>query len=505
MTTLLPPLIAIVLAIVSGRVVGPLLIGIAVGIIGFHPMGSVPAVASEVVIDAVFSRDHLLALLFSVALGAMVGVLERGAALRNVLESVARRIRTREGAMRLIAGSGLALFFDDYANTLLVGGGTRSTADRYGISREKLAFLVDATSAPLAGLSVISTWAALEISYMADGLAMAGFERDRGFELFLRSTPYRYYPILTLVFVAAVVITGRDYGPMRRAEADALHGGVDGEPDVAPEAAGFVAAAVAAGPVAVTLVVTLAALVVTGGGRLSAGDSYVALSWGGVAGLIVAAVGHRWGGFASTSDVVGGAAAGAKQMLTAMAILWCAWALSDVTSRIGTDDYLTSRVEASVSPLVLPPAVFVIAAVTAFCTGTSFGAMGLLMPLSIAAAVPLASGTDDPVTATITLATCGSVLAGAIMGDHCSPISDTTVLSSRASGCDHLAHVRTQMPYALTIGAVSIAMLSALPFGMNWAGGLGVGGLLLFAVVRLVGRRPSLRRQSAEHDVEDRG
>ena len=228
--SLLPPLVAILLAILFRQVVLPLSIGVLVGafliahINDYAWYGSILVFAQEMY-DAVFSKSHLQALAFSLLLGGMVGVLECGRSMHSLILIFSRRIRSRQGGQTLIAASGLAIFFDDYANTLLVGGTMRTSADRYGISREKLAYLVDSTAAPIAGLSVVSTWAAIEISYMADGLRAAGInESSAAFEMFLQSIPYRFYPWVALATVFMIAISGRDFGPMRIAEQRASDG-----------------------------------------------------------------------------------------------------------------------------------------------------------------------------------------------------------------------------------------------------------------------------------------
>lgn len=545
--SLLPPVIAILLALATRRVIVPLSSGILAGaiLVGWQnpwlASDGVGATLFAAAQDAVFSPSHQQAFAFSILLGAMVGVLEHGGAMAALIGCFARRVASRLGAQRLIALSGMAIFFDDYANTLLVGGTMRPTADRFGVSREKLAYLVDSTSAPIAGLSLVSTWAAIEISYMSDGLAAAGIDSpSAGFEMFVRSIPYRFYPILALVMVAAVAITGRDFGPMRSCEARAQSrrststtpmssngqdagsppddGGdsaddrdvkddgpqvVDG--DAGPTQLWHAAAAVV--PVAVCLVVVMGVLVATGiqnageslglaqgtfeaaGIVLGNGDSYLGLVIGGGMGLVVAWMLHRrWVG-QSEPQLAYAAFRGGKQMMPAMVILWLAWALSDLTEQLGTGEYLAGMLSTGLSPTLLPTLVFVTAGAVAFSTGTSWATMGLLTPLSIELAIEM-----DPASnpgGALALSTCGAVLAGAIFGDHCSPISDTTVLSSRSSGCDHIAHVRTQMPYALLVAGISI-LLGILPASLGispWIAMVLAAGAIVLMLV-LLGRRP---------------
>ena len=480
--------------------------------------------------ESISSLSHIQALIFSLLLGAMVGTLETGGGMRVLIQRVSSKIKSRRGAQTLIATSGLAVFFDDYANTLLLGGTMRSTADRYRLSRQKLAYLVDSTAAPVAGLAVVSTWAAIEISYMADGLAVAGInDNQAAFEMFIRSIPYRFYPWLALVMVYCITISQRDFGPMLKAEQAAVTANPDGEfkendKVVEPYPRLWWAAVV---PVVLCVVSVMVVLVYTGleaqaasedvavvdqaensllrqaGQVIGNGDSYVALIVGGAVGLFAAIWMHIALGGCRFTECIKGAFGGARQMGPALLILWFAWALSAMTEKnaLDTGGYLSSILSDRLDVHLLPTAVFLIAGAMAFSTGTSWGTMAILTPLSIGLALRLdAEGGPD---GAIALATCGSVLAGAIFGDHCSPISDTTVLSSRASGCDHVAHVRTQMPYAMVVGVVCI-IGGTIPaaFGVSPWISLFLGTVLIVAVVRSFGKLPRETENRGHADKE---
>lgn len=523
--SLLPPLVAIVLAIATRKVLIPLGLGVAVGAFLLRPEDAAwyqPVIGfGEAMYQSVFDSDHLKALAFSLLLGSMVGVLEIGGAMEHLVARISKRIKTRRGAQTMIATSGLAIFFDDYANTLLVGGTMRSTADRYGISRSKLAYLVDSTAAPVAGLSIISTWAATEVTYMTDGLASAGItDPSAGFELFIRSIPYRFYPWLALLMVFLVARSGRDLRPMQSAEVEALEArtkalaesqsDTDSSSDETETSrAGKLAWVPTVLPVLICIATVLAVLVFTGyksvGDRsaetsfwryiglvIGNGDSYVALIAGGAAGWLSTLIAHRTLWSCSAKTLALGSFRGAWQMIPAMLILWFAWALSAMTGKeaLDTGGYLASMLSDSLDPRLLPTLVFVIAGAMAFSTGTSWGTMAILTPLSVTLSLQLTSGgTMGGADGAICLATSGSVLAGAIFGDHCSPISDTTVLSSRASGCDHVQHVRTQLPYALTVAVVCI-LLGCLPaaFGVSPWISLVISGVSLWAILRFLGK-----------------
>ena len=513
--SLLPPLIAIVLAIATRRVVGPLMIAILCGsvILNFGT-GSIfeTAWASiygfvAAIFTSIFERDHLRALLFSLLLGAMVGVLEAGGGMVALINRFSTRVRSRRGAQSLIAGVGLGIFFDDYANTLLVGGTMRTTADRFGVSRAKLAYLVDTTSAPVPGLSPISTWVVTEISYVAEGLAAAAIIDMSAFAILMASLPFRFYPILALVMVFAIAISDRDFGPMRHQKPEPMpedENGANAANRMSPPARNRLGWA-AIIPIAACVAAVVTSLAVSGwgkapagnegllrriGGLITNGDSYGALIHGGATGLALAILMHRGLGNIPWRTLGRGALAGAMHMIPAMMILWLAWALSAQTGekQLNTGGFIASWLGESVPTILLPTAVFLISAGVAFSTGTSWGTMAILTPISMQLAITI---TDGQPYDSISLATLGSVLAGAIFGDHCSPISDTTVLSSRASGCDHIVHVRTQIPYAVTVGVISI-LLGTIPVAMGFSPYLCllVGMIATIAMVRFVGRKP---------------
>lgn len=527
--SLLPPLLAIVLAIVTRQILIPLAIAVFCGslILHFSTADSLTQWGLQsaggfvtAIWQSVSDYDRRRAVVFSLLLGAMVGVLEAGGGMRALIARLAQNVRTRRGGQTLITSLGLSIFFDDYANTLLLGGTMRTTADRFGISRAKLAYLVDSTSAPVAGLAPISTWVVTEISFVAAGLALVSATDVSAFALFMATLPYRFYAILALVMVFAIAISDRDFGPMRYAD-----GANDRAPELGPGistgwSAGDSAAAAAAQratpllgwaavvPVAACITAVIASLyfsgrgsvtaetvgfVRTAGAIISGGDSYQALIHGGAAGLLLAIVLHRLLGRVPWTVLGRGTYRGALQILPAMVILWLAWALSDQTGKtqLDTGGYLGSQLSDQISAFFLPTAVFLVAAAVAFATGTSWGTMAILTPMSIELAMKIAplgeNGVGDPFNP-ICIATVGSVLAGAIFGDHCSPLSDTTVLSSRACGCDHVVHVQTQMPYALSVGAISI-VCGTLPVaaGLSPYLCLGLGTLAILVIVYTCG------------------
>ncbi len=508
--SLLPPLCAISLAIATRRVVLSLLAGVFVGALvlaGGNPIIAVPAMCEEHLWKSLSDPDHLRVFVFTLTMGAMVGVMQRGGGMEDAVNRLLPLARGRRSGQLTVWLLGLIIFFDDYANSLLLGHTMRPLTDRLKISREKLAYLVDSTAAPVSGLAIVSTWVATEI-----GLIQAGFDslpgsvaEVDGFAIFLATIPYRFYVVLALLFVPMVAILGRDFGSMRIAEEAAAKSGTQ------PEFAGKASASAggswhdACWPVVVMVGVTVGLIMQTGRPAagdppqdllttFGSGDTYLALVYGSLAGLLTA-IGLSWGrGVLSLCDVRESAFDGASHVVGALTILWIAWALSELTkaNHLGTGEYLGGLLTNALDVRLLPTAVFVLASLIAFATGTSWGTMGILMPLVIAVTFRMLSDTGVPVTPehTIMVAAIGSVLAGAIFGDHCSPISDTTVLSSQSSGCDHIAHVRTQMPYAMVVGAVSI-LLGTLPIGFGLSVWVFLPACLVALVVFLlvVGRR----------------
>ena len=381
----------------------------------------------------------------------------------------------------------------------------RPLTDRLRISREKLAYIVDSTAAPVAGLALVSTWIAGELGFISDGLKGLEFTgaTPDAFSLFVASIPYRFYVLWALLLVPLTILSTREFGPMAAAEKRVLSREEPLDDDVGGNGSRESERehedrssrqperrerhwSYAAVPVLVVIVVTTALLVATGWQSLESGtdrslmaifgssDSYLSLVYGSLAGLAVAIAMSLVIGGVRADTIRSASLDGARFMFPALAILTLAWSLSELTKMMGTGDYLGGLVQQSISPVWLPTIVFILSSAVAFCTGTSWGTMGILMPLAIGAThAALADGAAIDPYQPIFIGTIGSVLSGAIFGDHCSPISDTTVLSSQASGCDHIAHVSTQLAYALVVGAAAI-LFGTIPIGF----GVPVWGML---------------------------
>lgn len=515
--SLIPPLTAIVLALSTRRILASLFVGAVLGALlvrDWNPIAASYTLAVQYLGANLMDADKLKAFSFTLSMGAMVGLITITGGMRGLVEQVLPWAKSRREGQILISLLGLAIFFDDYANMLLLGGTTRPLADRLKISREKLAFLIDSTAAPVAGLALVSTWVAVEIDYIGEGIAdLPSSVRLEGIELFLASIPYRFYPLWALLFVFLIGGLGRDFGPMLTAERKRL----EEEPtddqlfDAPQESAGVTSHWLnAALPILTTVSVVTWWLYYSGSAKVAAAgidptwanifgnaSSYDALIYGALAGNALALLMIMPQNIVPPAKVFWGMFKGALAMTPALAILWLSGALAATTSKeewgLGTGLYLAELTSGSIPLWLLPTVTFLVAAAMAFSTGTSWGTMGIVMPLAIPLTYNLMVDNGVPLDGSPLLAAVvGTVLAGAIFGDHCSPLSDTTILSSQSCGCNHIAHVNTQMPYAVTVGLATIA-IGTIPvaFGASvWLCHL-VGAAVLIAIICLIGRRQS--------------
>jgi Na+/H+ antiporter NhaC len=671
--SLLPPVVAILLAIITRRVVPSLLLGIFFGALvlsHWNPIQAVTQTLSEHLLNKLLDPSTLQIFLFTLTMGMMVGVIDRAGGMQGLVNALTPLASNRRRGQLATWLMGLAIFFDDYANTVLLGNTMRPLTDRLRISREKLAYLVDSTAAPVAGLFLVSTWIASEIGFVQEGLNKIPAASDwNAFELFVASIPYRFYVLWTLLFVPIVALLGRDFGPMLQAEraaqlredqADLPKQSSELTQDSAavphpPSAARWYNAVI---PVAVVVVSALWFLYTSGEpapdknlmATFGDADAYASLVWAAFAGLLTAMVLIAPQRIITKSEMASAAGQGAKVMMPALVILWLAQTLSTMTggaavgasqlqtaawmqvagadnaqiaaelssesvpavmqsmvqkdlvayqiqvqrarqrqewnaavaerlwqkfqtqiqetglflsdtkrtsnlmsagyseseitaalefgshtpfvfskinfndetavpetnssvavsyylpayvqrtTRLYTGDFLAGKVHQMREQKgwitdhftsMMPTVVFLLAAVIAFSTGTSWGTMGIVLPMVIPLVYSQLNLDLGSVQAShpIFLGSIGGVLAGAIFGDHCSPISDTTVLSSQASGCDHAAHVRTQLPYALLVAFISV-VCGTIPIGYGvsvwWL--LPVGVILLLAILRIFGK-----------------
>ena len=552
--SLVPPVVAIALAIITRRAAVSLVVGIFFGAVITAQGNFFTAVYDTLAVHlwpTLVDEGKLRVFAFTLLMGAMVGVICRSGGMQGLIRLISPMAKTRRGGQMTTWLLGLLIFFDDYANTILLGSTLRPVCDRLRISREKLAYLVDSTAAPVAGLALVSTWVAVEIDYIRDGLEMLPAAAElKPFDLFIASIPYRFYVLMSLLFIPLIALLGRDYGAMLAAERRCLlkpkldgpnadENNKEDSEDASELPARWVNAVL---PIVATLAVVMVLLVVTGRNALvAAGESpdaplrdilgeaasSLSLLYGALTGLGLAALLARVQKLLTMNQILAGAGQGARVMLPAIAILWCASSLSRMTSnksvageptstpyefkdhRLYTGGYLANIIAPAsdqseeiagdlsgpsfLIPIeLMPTVVFLLAAIVSFCTGTSYGTMWILLPMVISLTYTMLASSGDAVAPDnpVMLATAGGVLAGAIFGDHCSPISDTTILSSQACACDHMAHVVTQLPYALTVAVVAV-LFGTLPLGWGvsvWIL-LPIQAVVLFVFLMMVGKR----------------
>jgi Na+/H+ antiporter NhaC len=522
--SILPPLLAILLALTLRQVIPALFMGVWFGawaINGFSLLGLWQGLLDSFqvhILAAAADADHAAVILFSLMIGGTVGIISRNGGMQGVVNLIVTWADDARRACLATAAMGLAIFFDDYANTLVVGNTMRPVTDSMNVSRAKLAYIVDSTAAPVATIALVTTWIGYQVGLIGESLSYIPDLDAEAYLLFLSTIPYSFYPLLAVGFVFMVCATGRDFGPMAKAEQNARLNGVE-SPDhldssVAEDCEPIVAiegrplrAINAILPIMMLVMGVMGSLYVTGNAAvevenaglkdiIGAADSYKSLMWGSMIGMITAAFLTLAQRIMNLEEVVNAWYKGLRAMFYAMIILMLAWALGGITEEMRTADYLVSVLGDTLQVQWLPVIVFILAAFTAFATGSSWGAMGILIPLVIPLtwAVMKASGFSGADDMHILYSSIAGVLAGSVWGDHCSPISDTTILSSMASGCDHIEHVRTQLPYAMLVGLVSMTVCSIpVAFGLPWWAGLTVSALLLFGILRLAGRKPTSR------------
>ncbi len=494
--SILPPLLAIVAGLVLREVVPALFLGVwlaAWGLAGLDGPGLLSGLLAAIqhfILAALADPDHAAVILFSCMIGGLVGIVTRSGGMHGVVALVVRHARTRRRGQLATVLLGLAVFIDDYANSLLVGKSMQAVTDRLGISREKLAYLVDSTAAPVSAVALISTWIGYQLGLLGAAIAATEGLQASAYGLFLQSLPYSFYPWLALFLVFWVAASGRDFGPMLVAESRAMRqlsspGPAAGE-HTEPRSVNALL------PLLVLVGGVLVGLYLTGEGDgmreiIGSANAYQALTGASLVAVLVALALPLAQRQVRLAALMTAWVEGVQSMVPAMIVLVLAWALAAATRELETAGFLISLLGDSLPVGAIPALVFLLAAATAFATGTSWGTMGILIPLIVPLAYGLAPG-----QAHILHAGIAAVLAGAVWGDHCSPISDTTILSSMASGCDHVAHVRTQLPYAGLAGVVAL-LFGVLPsgFGMPWWLSMALAAVTIVLLMRRFARVPA--------------
>ena len=479
---LVPSFVAIILALITKEVYSSLFIGITVGAVlaaNGSFTGTLDNIFTNGIVASVSDSYNVGILVFLIMLGSIVALMNKAGGSAAFGRWAETHIKTRRGAQLATILLGVLIFIDDYFNCLTVGSVMRPVTDRHKISRAKLAYLIDATAAPVCIIAPISSWAAAVSGFVSDG---------SGLSLFIRTIPYNFYALLTITMMLTLTIRNIDFGPMIKYEKNAKAGDIfsganpyAGQADEVPEGKGTVLDLVL--PILVLVTCCVIGMIYTGGffdganfiEAFSNSDASVGLMLGSAFGLLFAIIYYVARKSFSFRDAMGCVPEGFKAMVPAIMILVFAWSLKNMTSYLGASTYVAGVIESSAKGLqmFLPAVIFLIACVLSFATGTSWGTFGILIPI-VLEAFPWSEG--NPISI-VCVAAC---MAGAVCGDHCSPISDTTIMSSAGAQCEHVNHVSTQLPYAMTCAAVSagayliagvfavhsIPSVIALPFGI---------------------------------------
>jgi Na+/H+ antiporter NhaC len=455
--SIVPPVVAIVLAIVTKNVIVSLFSGVVAGLF-IYTGGSVTATFTEtfeLMVGSMADGEWNARILLTVALmGGLVGILGRSGASLAFARYAQSRVRNKRGAGVITVLAGLFIFFDDYFNSLTVGSVMRPVTDRFKLSREKLAYFIDSTAAPVCVLVPLSTWAAYILSLIAAEYAKIGQDVSP-LQIFLRAVPFNIYSWVAIGIVGFVAYTGYNFGPMAKAEAEAeaAEPAQDLSDRTETSSSGLIDIVL---PVATLIVATFVFMLALGGFFSGAGfaeafeatDSATAMMYGAFTAIFVGVVWYALKKSLSLSDSMDAMVEGMKSMMISMVVLILAWSIGGVTDYLGTGDFVAHLVSGNIPTFIIPMVAFLAACLIAFSTGTSWGTFAIMLPIAVPMAV--SSGLDIPMM-------IGAVLAGGIFGDHCSPISDTTILSSTGADCNHIEHVRTQLPYAL-LGALAAAV-----------------------------------------------
>ena len=477
---LVPPIVAIVLALITKEVYSSLFVGILVGGLfysGFSFEGTFNHIFNDGFIAVLSDSYNVGILIFLVVLGAMVSLMNRAGGSAAFGHFAKEKIKTRAGAQLATIALGVLIFIDDYFNCLTVGSVMRPVTDEHKVSRAKLAYLIDATAAPVCIIAPISSWAA----------AVSGFvEGEDGFSIFIRAIPYNYYALLTIVMMITIVLLNIDFGSMCTHEKNALNGDLftsgktasDNEAESKSSKGKVIDLVI---PIIMLIICCVIGMIYTGGffqgeGFVSAfsnSDASVGLALGSIFAMLLTIIIYLIRRVLSFSECMECLPSGFKAMVPAILILTFAWTLKAMTDSLGAAVFVADAMEKSAGGLMffLPAIIFIVGCFLAFSTGTSWGTFGILIPIVVAV-----FANSNPQLMIISISAC---MAGAVCGDHCSPISDTTIMASAGAQCNHVNHVSTQLPYALLVAAVSFVTYIVAGFVQNPWVPLPVGIVLL--------------------------
>ena len=501
--TLIPPIVAILLAFITKNVVISLFIGVLSGgfilnLTGFNVFGALTQAFLDFInraLNSISDPWNAGIVMQVLVIGGVINLVAKMGGAKAIAEALAKKAKTAKSAQLITWFLGICVFFDDYANSLIVGPIMRPVADKMKISRERLAFIIDATAAPIAGLAIISTWIGLEVSLISEGFQSIGVEAS-GFGVFLQTIPYRFYNILILAFIVITIITLREFGPMRKAEISArkLKDLTNEEiavtsshmDELEPKEGVKLSIWNAIVPIGALIISAIVAFYYSGYSSIMAGDDIaikaivtnsplsfkailevfaasdasIALLQSALFSTVVAIVMAVWKKIFTISEAIEVWIDGMKGLIITAVILILAWSLGSVIKELGAAEYLVEALNGAIPAFLLPSLIFILGAIISFSTGSAYGTMSILMPL----AIPLAYKINPEMS--FVIVSTSAVLTGAIFGDHCSPISDTTILSSMGAGCSHIDHVKTQMWYALFVAAITI-LFGYIPAGFG--------------------------------------
>lgn len=560
--SIVPPLMAILLALLLRQVLLALFMGIMIGAwvvngMQLNPYGLMKSffrVIDHYILGALNNPSHLAVIIFSIMIGGVVAIISKNGGMAGVVKHLAGLAKGPKSTQFVTWLMGVAIFFDDYANSLIVGNTMRPLTDKYKISREKLAYIVDSTAAPVSAVAFITTWIGAELNYISDALPLlTGLENPpSAYSIFLSSLSYSFYSFFTLIFILIIIYTGRDYGPMYKAEYRARTTGrvfnnekdksidedieekADESMDEIEPVKGAPHRAInGLLPIIMIIFGTMMGLVDTGmeacyvkllevgatlennnwgeiwanmqilepsgqagivrkmGILIGYSDSYAALLWASMSAVVLALIMTVSQRIMKVDEAVETVVYGFKTMIPALLILILAWSLATTTEELSTAEFLTHILGDTLSPYMVPVVVFVLAALIAFSTGSSWSTMAILYPIAIPLCWSISqnAGLDLETSMELLYNVIAVVLSASVLGDHCSPISDTTILSSLASKCNHIDHVKTQLPYALTVGVISIFMAYAsTAFGTPFLLNMALGILVMIILVRFLGK-----------------
>jgi len=521
--SIMPPLIAIFLALAFKEVHIALVLGIFFGVFtlnGFQLkelLSSFLQIADTYVLQAIaytengeLQTGHLSIIIFSVLIGGMVHVISKNGGMNGVVSKVSKLATSGRRSQFATMLMGCLIFFDDYANSLVVGNTMRPLTDKFKISREKLAYIVDSTAAPIAAIAFVTTWIGYQLSEIEKGLAIQNMVniQESAYSIFLGSLKYAHYPIFTLFFMALLIFVKKDFGPMLKAEQEAKDGKAKhSKTHLTDKTSHWINAAL---PVFTLVFTVIVGLIVTGYSTavwdselsfftklretLSSADSYIALIWASFLACVMAIFTSLVTKSSDIKESMENLIDGFKTMVPAVVILILAWALAGVIEHLHTAEFISSLVPMNFNAYWLPAIFFIISALISFATGSSWNTMAVMYPICIPIVIGVATnnGTnvDMEVLMPVLLNTVSVILAASVFGDHCSPISDTTILSSLSSNCDHINHVRTQMPYALSVGCISLFCGGILfAFGIPWYLLYLIGFIAIAGVIFIFGKK----------------